>query len=238
MKSNSVQLESRGYIFDDKLSGYASISNDSLIVLLASDIPIDRTIAAKIIGIRKIPDSLPLLCNLLRTEKKLYTKLAICEAIEKFGKSAMKYLIPLIGKIGSNKHKKIGLIDINKKSFPLPRDIVIRIIIRIGNDALPFMEDVLENGTYEQQVEAVDAIGHIALNYNDYRSKVVLIKAYNNSNDELLRWKIIRAFQSYNSRKVREILEEERNSKNLIFKEEAKRSLLRIDKRSAVGRRI
>lgn len=142
-------------------------------------------------------------------------------------------MIPLIGKIGTNQHKKIDLIDIKKKSYPLPRDIVTRIIIRIGSEALPFLENVLVNGTYEQKIEIIDAIGHIAFNYNDYRSENVLLNTYANSNDELIKWKIIRAFQSFNSKEIIMILKEVKNSNNLVLKEEAKRSLIQIEKRSA-----
>jgi hypothetical protein len=231
MRSNLEQLGNRGFVTDNKLSGYKSASNDKLIKLLTTQIATERTIAAKIIGQRKIPDSLPLLCDSLKAEKKLYTKIAICEAIEKFRISALKYLIPLIGKIGNNQHRKIDLIDIKKKSYPLPRDIVIRIIIRIGSEALPVLEDLSQNGTYEQKVEVVDGIGHIVINYNDHRSENVLLNEYAKSNDELLKWKLIRTFQSFNSKEIRKILKEERNSDNMIFREEAKRSLLRIKER-------
>jgi hypothetical protein len=231
LKSNSEQLKSRGFVTDGKLSGYNSISNDRLVEMLASAFATERTIAAKIIGQRKISDSVPMLCDSLKAEKKLYTKIEICEAIGKFGISALKYLIPLIGKIGNNRHKKIDLIDIKKKSFPLPRDIVIRIIIRMGSDALSFLECILKDGTYEQKTETVDAIGHIAFNYNDYTSEGVLLDAYADCKDELLKWKIIRAFQSFPSRDVTKVLEEERKSDNPIFKKEAERSLLRIRER-------
>jgi hypothetical protein len=80
-------------------------------------------------------------------KKKLYTKIAICEAIEAYGVSSLPYLVPLLGKIGNNQHKKAGFYDLDKKSYPLPRDIAARIIIRIGEPALPLLEDILLNGT-------------------------------------------------------------------------------------------
>lgn len=233
MKSNLKQLQNRGFVTGETLDEYRSLSNDALLDLLNSKNAAERTTAAKILGERKIPGSLPFLCESLKTEKKLYTKIAICEAIEKFGTGALKYLLPLVGKIGTNQHKKIDLIDLRKKSYPLPRDIVTRIIIRIGPPALPYLENILEDGTAEQKTEIIDAIGHIAFNHDDYRSKNVLLNAYNNTDDELLKWKIIRAFQSFDSKEIKMILEELLNSNNVIFREEAERSLMQIKKRSA-----
>ena len=233
MKSNLQQLKNRGHVSDEILAGYQYVNNDALLDLLKSENAVERTVAAKISGKRKIPELLPLLCESLKTENKLYTKIAICKAIEEYGAGALEYLLPLVGKIGTNQHKKIDLIDLNKKSYPLPRDIVARIIIRIGKDVFPFLENVIENGTYEQKVEIIDAIGHIAFNYNDSRSEKVLLNTYNDTVDELLKWKIIRAFQSFDSDEIKIILEAEKNSSNIILREEAIRSLKQIEKRKS-----
>lgn len=231
MKSNIKQLQNRGYAAGEEPDKYRSLNDNEIIDLLKSENAVERTIGAVITGERRIPGSLPLLCELLKIEKKLYTKIALCEAIEKSGIDSLKYLLPLAGKIGTNQHKKIDLIDLKKKSYPLPRDIVIRIIIRIGPDALPYLKNIIETGTAEQKVEIVDAIGHIAFNYNDCRSKNVLLSAYNSSDDELLKWKIIRAFQAFDSEEIIIILEELMNGDNKIFRDEAERSLMQIKKR-------
>lgn len=233
MKSNIDQLHKRGYVTVEELDEYRSLSDNEISDFLKSENAVERTIGAEITGERKIPDSLPLLCELLKTEKKLYTKIAVCKAIEKYGTGSLKYLLPLVGKIGSNQHKKADLIDLKKKSYPLPRDIAARIIIRIGPMALPYLERIIETGTIEQKVEIIDVIGHIAFNHNDYRSKNVLLNAYNNTDDELLKWKIIRAFQSFDSEEIKIILDELINGNNKVFREEAKRSLMQIEKRSA-----
>lgn len=85
----------------------------------------------------------------------------------------------------------------------------------------------------EQKMEIIDAIGHIAFNYNDCRSENVLLNAYNDTDDEMLKWKLIRAFQSFNSKEVIMILEKMKNSDIEVFREEAKRSLIQINKRNA-----
>jgi hypothetical protein len=233
MKSSIKQLENRGFVSDVVLKKYKNISDEKIIKFLNSPLPSDRTLGAKASILRKSDRILPVLCKTLLTEKKLYTKIALSEAIEKYGIPAMKYLLPLLGKIGKNQHKKIALVDINKKSYPLPRDLAARIIIRIGDSALPFLEEILISGEYIQKLEAIDAIGHISFNFNQYRSEKNLHDLLKqNSDDELIVWKIIRAYQSFISREVENRLNKIiKENKNEIFVEEAKRSLRQIEKR-------
>jgi HEAT repeat protein len=234
MKSSFKQLEDRGYANDDKIESYSSCNHHELIQLLKNGKAVERTIAAKILGNKKKIESLRYLCESLKTEKKLYVKIALCEAIEQYGKKSLTYLKPLIGVIGNNQHTQIKIVDIKKKSFPLPRDIVARIIIRIGCEALPFLEEILEQGTYKQKLEAIDAIGHIAFTSHDNRSDKLLIRIYTqNKADVLVKWKIVRAFQSFNSEAIIKILKTEEESKIMELKKEARRSLLQIEKRNA-----
>jgi hypothetical protein len=104
----------------------------------------------------------------LENEKKLYTKIALSEAIAEYGVLSLKYLIPLLGKIGKNQHKKLLWLISIKKSYPLPRDLAARTIIRIGEPTLPFLEEILVSGTYAQKIEVIDAIGHIVFYCNQF----------------------------------------------------------------------
>lgn len=229
MKSTLYQLKQRGFI-QEIPPHVLNISNNDLVTLLNHKEAVNRSMAAMIIRERKNKELLPLLCQALMNEKKLYTKIAICKAIESFGTYALEYLIPLLGAIGNNQHKKIQIVDINKKSYPCARDISARVICRIGSEALPSLEKVLQSGSYKQKLEAIDAIGHIVFNFCDYRSEEKLFKLLNdNFSDELIRWKIIRAFQSFKSVKVirylRKIVKEKDSE---ILTKEAQRSLNRI----------
>ena len=121
-----------------------------------------------------------------------------------------------------------------KKSFPLPRDIAARILIRIGAPALPYLEKVLSEGSIEQKFEAVDAIGHIAFTSRNLRSEQALWRLLDASKHEtLLQWKIIRAFQSFDSDNVQTFLNDTaKTHSDPVFRAEAKRSLSRIRKLS------
>lgn len=233
MKSTKEQLESRGYVSDEDVNNYKSISDDQHFILLKSNKACDRTLGAKLAINKMNKEVLQILCALLVKETKLYTKIALSEAIEKYGVASIEYLIPLLGKIGKNQHKIIAIVDINKKSYPLPRDLAARIIIRIGEPALPYLEEILVSGTYIQKCEAVDAIGHIAFNYSNFQSENILLSVLSeNDHDELITWKIIRAFQSFHSAKIEEYLKGYLNdSRNEVLHAEAKRSLWQIQKR-------
>jgi hypothetical protein len=80
-----------------------------------------------------------------------------------------------LGTIGKNRHNKIEIIDIHKKSYPLPRDIVGRILIRIGPQVFPELKRItLEDKNINQTMEAIDVIGHITWNYKNYEMENIL----------------------------------------------------------------
>lgn len=230
MKSNSQQLRSRGFISDNELKPFIKLSRTILISLLKSKLSYERTASVRLLSSSLNVEHIPVFCKMLETEKSLYTKIEICNAIANYGESAIPYLLPLLGKIGKNQHKEIKLVDINKKSFPLPRDIVARILIRIGPVVLPHMESLLAEGNYYQKLEAVDVIGHVCWNYRDFRSENVCLQLfYSALNDPLLKWKLIRAFQPYESKQIVDVLEKIIGGEdNEIIKTEARRSLNRI----------
>jgi len=232
MKSTAAQLEARGYATERTVNSYRGVSNDALRVLLRTGNAAERTAAAVLIGERRTADALLILCDALQTETKLYTKIALCDAIAHFGTAALLHLIPLLGRIGGNQHAAISAIDLKKRSFPLPRDIAARIVIRIGSAALPSLEEVVEHGRRRQMLEAVDAIGHITFTQHDYRSESVLLKLYSSSADELMRWKVIRAFQSFVSTGVESVLRAVLAAGgNAVLAAEARRSLDRMERR-------
>ncbi len=231
MKSTEKQLEARGFVSSEELAYHKNKTYHEIITLLESDKAQYRTIGAKLSEGRDKEIFLPILCKLLQSEKKLYTKIAISEAIESYGDDSIEYLIPLLGKIGSNHHKKPALVDLNKKSFPLPRDISARILIRIGENALDSLEKILIYGDYIQKAEAIDAIGHIAFNSKNIRSeKVLLSMLYTFEKNELITWKIIRALRSFSSDETRNYLKNviEQNT-DTICVTEAERSLNQIE---------
>jgi hypothetical protein len=232
MKSSSDRLEKRGYLTPDRFAELQSeINCRNLSVSLHHSDPCIRTAAVRYIGVNRIDEYLAILCDLLKAETKLYTKLELGECISSFGKKTVRYLIPLLGQIGNNQHREVKNVDLHKKSYPLPRDIAARILIRIGPSALAELKNVLKDETTVRKLEAIDAIGHIACNYSDYSLEEDLILLYVENRDELIEWKLVRAFQGFPSDRVRHILEAVLSDpgKSRELHKEAERSLLRLN---------
>jgi HEAT repeat protein len=234
MKSTNDQLKNRGFAFQEDLDLYKKCSENELLKLLSSKDAFIRTIAVKLLSENPKEKYIPIFIGMLKSGEKLYTKLELQNVLKEYSEKSIPYLIPLLGSIGKNQHKKIKIVDLNKKSYPCPRDIVAMILIRIGPKVFPEIKKLLvEDKNMDQIYEAIDVIGHITWNYKDYSMEDTLLEYYTKHKDnEFIEWKIIRAFQSFDSVAINKILEKVINQhKNSIIVEEAKRSKNRIESR-------
>lgn len=230
MKSTPAQLRSRGYVTENDVLSIINEDETELKKLTKDPKPWVRTAAIRSLGHFLNTENIPFIVELLSKERKLYTKLEICDLLTNYGIGSLPFLLPFIGKFGKNQHEKPSLVDLKKQSFPLPRDIVVRVIIRIGPQVLPELEQILDIGDDDQIYEVIDAIGHIAYYYHDKRSEKKLFELLQSKRgNEMMQWKIIRAFQAFTSSAVIEFLSEIVNvNANVLFVEEAKRSLFQI----------
>ena len=167
MKSTNEQLKNRGFAFEEDIELFKKYGENELLKLLQDKDAFKRTISVRLLSKNLKGKYLPLFCEMFRLEKKLYTKIELQKALAKYGEKSIPYLIPLLGTLGNNQHKKIEIVDINKKSYPCPRDIVGMILIRIGPKVFPELKRILlENKNTNQIPEAIDVIGHITWKYN------------------------------------------------------------------------
>lgn len=198
MKSSSLQLENRGFVPSGAEKAFEILGGKELKTLLTSPIAVQRTITARLIKAGKRVEMVDALCQALLVEKKLYTKIEICESLSSFGIDALPYLIPMLGCIGNNQHKAIHPEKLKKKSFPLPRDIVARTIIRIGAPAVPFLLKTIGNNNFKQTCEAIDALGYICF-YNAvtgcYNELILCYQTW--KDNDLMVWKIVRAMRAF-----------------------------------------
>lgn len=230
MKSTPDDLAKRGFIEEDYEKHFENHTIVEILELLVSRNPKERTVAAKLLGKRKNKTTISPLCNALRIEKKLYSKIAISEALGKIGIDALPNLIELLGKIDCKQHKKLPSKPFKKKNYPLPRDIAARTIIKMGKEALPYLEKFILSGEQFQVSEAIDAIGYITYYTKDLRSLNNLKKCLKKYQDiRLIQWKIIRAYESFPTEDVINYLNQvlKTESDNTLFWE-AKRSLEQI----------
>jgi hypothetical protein len=232
MKSKQEQLINRGYLTKDAESAHLNISFDDKIKFLQSKIPTERTLGARLLANPKDNITISYLVNALIVEKKLYSKIEICNSLVLCGQLSIKPLIELLGKVGTNQHKKVPEKEFKKDSYPLPRDIASRTLVRIGKDALPELIKVLESQNEKQLSEAIDAIGFIC--FYDYQPKIYseLKDCYlkNNKND-LIKWKIIRAMSSF-PESIAFLQEQKQILQDESLRKEIERSLSLIKKRT------
>ena len=230
MKSNTEQLESRGYVAEGMENDYPDTSFEQRIKLLTSKLPTDRTLGARLLS--GCPDSsaIDYLIDALKIEKKLYPKIEISNSLVSFGLDAVVSLTALLGKIGVNQHSEVPAEGFKKGSYPLPRDIAGRTLIRIGPVALPHLLEVLDTPDLIQLSEAIDAIGFIC--FYDYQPNVVGYLEdcfYRNSNHDLIKWKILRALSAFPESEL--FLKEQLELASASLKSEIERSLSLIAKR-------
>jgi len=141
-------------------------------------------------------------------------------------------LIAILGKVGTNQHKKVPKKEFKKSNYPLPRDIASRTLVRFGKDALSELIKVLENKNEKQLSEAIDAIGFIC--FYDFQPKIYaeLKDCYSKSSkNDLIKWKIIRSMSAFSESKI--FLQEQKQIlQNKRLLQEIERSLLLIEKRN------
>jgi hypothetical protein len=196
--SNQQHRVQRGEVTSHFLSQFDHHSNELLISMLADHQAQARTAAAKILGKHRCEPAVAPLCEALIQENALYTRLAICEALAAIGEPAINPLLELLGQIGNNQHRILPEKAFYKKSYPLPRDIAARILVRMHEVVLVKIEPILLNENRLQVLEAVDVIGHLSNRYQNNQCLNTLLVLYENSKDDtLLQWKILRAFQSF-----------------------------------------
>lgn len=238
MKSSDSQLKSRGMITSDDIKQYNNHTQVELLDLLKSKEAYKRTIAVKLLS-EKFDLKDDLICLFLHTlkqERKLYTKIELCDALSKGDVQSAKIMVGYLGQIGNNQHTVLPTNGFNKKSYPLPRDIIARILAHMDKDILQVLMDVLKTNNILAIREVIDAIGFICfynkMNSNTQIVDVLMLCLKENYNDDIIRWKLVRAFESFNDNKViKTLIDIEQNDSQPIIRNEAKRSLSIISNR-------
>jgi hypothetical protein len=200
MNRKLKKKEERGFLYNENDNNY---SYKEKISLLKSEIPKDRTLGAKLLVNHKDENTVDILVRALEFETKLYPKIEICNTLVLIGELSVKPLIDVLGKIGSNQHKSIPEKVFAKDSYPLPRDIAARTLIRFGKNALEELIAILDNGNINQISEAIDAIGYICF----YEKSPEIFEKLKScflkySNTELIQWKIVRSMSAFSESRL------------------------------------
>ncbi|MFS0784375.1 hypothetical protein [Bacillus sp. 1P06AnD] len=240
MKSSHAQLLARGKVTPAELQPFTHYTKEELTALLASPKAHIRTIAiTQLVENDGLNDDVIILfLQSLKQEDKLYTKLALCEALSKGGIISAERMVAYLGKIGSNQHTCLPAEPSKKTGYPLPRDIIARTLSHMGPEILLVLLNVLKTGRASAVSEAIDAIGFICFHNKISSETETQIAAALAAclelfkDDAVIRWKVVRAFESFYSEDILHTLTliAKQDSQSTIRKE-AQRSLRIIRQR-------
>lgn len=119
----------------------------------------------------------------------------------------------------------------------MSQNIATTSLTHMKEEIIPVLMDVIKTNDIPAIREAIDAIGFICF-YNKIHSNTQIIDALilclgNNFSDNIIRWKLVRAFESFNDINViKTLMEIEQNDSQLVIRNEAKRSLKIINNRT------
>lgn len=233
MKSSNEDLRKRGFITIEDIDKYKQCSNSELTLLINSKSSTERSVAINLLSNRYHTENLDfvkILLERLCIEKCLYTKIEICKALEKGKVKTAEEMVVYLGRIGKNQHKSLPEKVSQKKSYPLPRDIIARSLARMDCRILPVLFNVLNSNDEVKISEVIDAIG-FSLFYNpnyvneDFLQSIIsTLNKY--SENDLIVWKCLTCLSSFKSQECIEVLKQFINSsKNELLRCEAERSL-------------
>ncbi len=227
LKSINKSLRNRGMAAENEIAAFSNLSLADLIRMLNHSDAFLRSAAAMNLHsfVEQAADDLLLQ---LSKEKHLYTRIAICECLEKGGINTARKMINYLGCIGNNQHKVLPDKVSAKKSFPLPRDIIARSLGRMDASTFPALMEILKCNQMERIYEDLDAIGYMVFYKPMLATKenceqiVSLLVRY--EGNQFLLWKILiclSAFPCEESKIILTMFAEEQSILGL----EAQRSL-------------
>lgn len=233
MRSTQTELRSRGKASKEEIEACAGLPAEELVKELHNSDPCRRTAAAYCLH-PEIEGAAELLLEQLCRETCLYTRIAVCESLEKGGKSVAEKMIPYLGRVGKNQHKSLPDKVSDKKSYPLPRDLIARSLARMDLAVFPLLLDVLDTGDTWKITEALDAVGFMAF----YHPSLVteknadrVIRLLKKENNEIIQWKALLCLSAFPVPEGIRVLKEYVGRTDLLGAE-AVRSLKLIDGRA------
>lgn len=233
MKSNKEDLRKRGMIDQSDIDKIISLSYSELMELINSKSPTERSTAIHILSDKVSCDNEAFIETLLirlSIEKSLYTKIEICNALEKGKEKTARRMVEYVGCIGNNQHKCLPDKVSKKISYPLPRDIIARSLAKMDSSILPVLLEVLRSENQTKISEVIDAIGFLVF----YHQELATIETLNclidvmniYSNNDVVVWKCVLCLSAFPLQKSIDILKcISENGDNSLIIDEALRSL-------------
>ncbi|MDG5814675.1 hypothetical protein QA601_06285 [Chitinispirillales bacterium ANBcel5] len=217
----------RGEIGDDELAPFKGYSEDTLIKMLYSSVAAKRTIASKLLSECGTERSVKALCDRLWVEKKLYTRIAVCESLVTLQDSAYPYLLEMLSTIGNNQQKEIPQKGFLKTSYPLPRDLAARTLCRFDKQYLGrFIDFAYQLQSLLALEQLIDVIGHMVYSHRVKMDSRKIIGLYSIHQTEMVKYKVIRSLSGLHDLGAKEFLYKNLNDPNRGIQFETVRSLI------------
>lgn len=200
MKSSQEALRKRGLANKEEIASLSGYPLEKLLTILHNDKACMRTAAA--VNLAPFADQAAnaLLLQLFK-ESRLYTKIAICESLEKGNAQTAYLMTSYLGKIGKNQHRKLPKKVSEKISFPLPRDIVARSLAKMDISILPILIEVTEGTDRDKICEVLDAIGYMVFYHPDLATedtvRPILSLLSTCSDQPLVLWKVLLCLSAF-----------------------------------------
>lgn len=232
MKSTDEQMKTRGFVVEtEQLS--AQFDKQRTIAELTSSSACQRTLAARALGQRWPKDQAAVqgLCQQLIREKKLYSKIEICQALSKGGGEAVQQLLPLLGTIGNNQLRELHQCQSSKKkSYPLARDIVARILAQMPAVYFEQQLEGLKHVTAVQGQELLDSLGYHLFYHPELATDEVYQTLYayavTYQSEAVVGWKFLTVCSGFSNQQCGIFLTSQLTHEAVLYRQEAQRSLL------------
>lgn len=221
MKSSQEQLRNRGFATEADYQKLKYLSDEALREKMHSINPNERTAAITLL--RELNETLTYeLLDLLISEKALYTRLAICQRLEKGDIQTARIMVSYLGKVGNNQHQAIPTKVFKKKSYPLPRDLVARSLSKMTPSIMDTLWTAFDCLPVCQLSELIDAIGFLTFYHPELATaqngqKIIqLVKA---SGNELISWKALICLSAFPCAASEEVLKAYSQRSDFLGKE-------------------
>lgn len=233
MKSSEVDLRKRGKMNQQDIDLIATLTDKELVGLIDSGSSVTRSAAVRLLyqrGYMKNEDFTLLLLQRLTKEKCLYTKIEICETLEKGDTKTASQMVRYLGCIGENQHTSLPDKVSLKISFPCARDIIARSLARMDTSILPVLIEVLYSKDTNRISEVLDAIGSMAFYHQNLVNLQLFEHIKNTMNtyldNAIIQWKCVLCLSAFPITESKNILQDIRRSNcHQTIKKEAERSL-------------
>lgn len=210
MKSTNESLRKRGMASEGDIAALSDLTYEDLVAALHAADSCTRSAAAYCLRVQADRAADELLGQ-LAGEKCLYTRIAVCECLEKGSIVTSEKMISCLGHIGNNQYRVPPDKVSAKKSFPLPRDIIARSLGRMDISVFPAFQRCLRESRYREQIsELVDAVGYMVFYHPELAAaenlQPVLALESPYSQDSLILWKMILCLSAFPSADAKTVL--------------------------------